>query len=151
MNDAPNRLPEPDAVEYPDSGFRKDADALAIWAAHMYDTGGEPYWSADSMHSHCAYWREMWRAANARAEGLERTLNAAAVHLASIGHPVDAKGNYCKGGEWTFAEAVPMTANEIEVKAAFLLINSALSGLRPIDAAQAVRSEASEGGKGNGE
>ena len=47
-----NQLPPPDAVEYPDSGFRADVDALRIWEANMYDTGGTPYWSADSMHSH---------------------------------------------------------------------------------------------------
>lgn len=46
-----HRLPPPDAVEYPDSGFRTDKNALALWAAHMYDTGGTPYWGADAMHS----------------------------------------------------------------------------------------------------
>lgn len=68
-----NRLPPPDAVKYPDSGFRTDADALAIWAAHMYDTGGTPYWGADAMHSHkheaTNYYRHLLRAANAREGG----------------------------------------------------------------------------------
>jgi len=47
-------LPEPTGVEYPDSGFRTDEHALALWAAHGYDTGGEPYYSADQLHSYAS-------------------------------------------------------------------------------------------------
>jgi hypothetical protein len=42
-------LPEPVAVKYPDSGLRDDEHALRLWAAHGYDTGGEPLFSAEQL------------------------------------------------------------------------------------------------------
>lgn len=39
----------PVAVKYPDSGLRDDAHALSLWDAHMYDTGGEPLFSAEQL------------------------------------------------------------------------------------------------------
>ncbi|HEY4529362.1 MAG TPA: hypothetical protein VIG97_03385 [Luteimonas sp.] len=48
-------LPSPAAVKYPDSGLRDDAHALSLWNAHGYDTGGQPLYSADHLHSYAAH------------------------------------------------------------------------------------------------
>lgn len=48
------KLPDPAAVLYPDSGFRQDEHAIELWQAHQYDTGGEPFYSADQLHSYAA-------------------------------------------------------------------------------------------------
>ncbi len=40
------------AVVYPDSGLRNDEQALALWRAAMYDTGGDPLFSADQLRDY---------------------------------------------------------------------------------------------------
>lgn len=65
--------------------------------------------------------------AEKHAMDLLEALETAAVHIASIGYPVDANGNYKKGGEWTFDEAVPRAVDAAEVKAAYLTIRAAIA------------------------
>jgi hypothetical protein len=92
------------------------------------------YFTADQLHAYAsesvAYWHEMWRAANARAEGLEadarryRAIRGAHKSL-QIFHEDDWWYGPGSGTVDEFADAL----------------------IAAIDAAQAVRSEASEGDK----
>lgn len=45
-NEVDEKVIEPVAVIYPDTGLRNDAAAMALWRNHGYDTGGEPLYSA---------------------------------------------------------------------------------------------------------
>lgn len=54
-------------------------------------------------------------------------LSTASNHIASLGHPQDRHGNYDKDGEWTFHAATERDADAEELKAAFLVIRSALT------------------------
>lgn len=44
-------LPIPDAVHYPDTGFRRDTYAVRLFEAHGYDTGGDPFYSAETVRA----------------------------------------------------------------------------------------------------
>jgi hypothetical protein len=46
-------LKNPAAVVYPDTGYRSDAAGLQLWQMFMYDTGGEPLFSADQVRELC--------------------------------------------------------------------------------------------------
>lgn len=74
----------PVAVKYPDSGLRDDAHALSLWDAHMYDTGGEPLFSAEQLATERAA-READKAELAalrsRCEGLAAALRDTSRYL----------------------------------------------------------------------
>jgi len=64
-------LPEPVAVKYPDSGLRDDEHALRLWAAHGYDTGGEPLFSAEQLREATAPLQAKVEALRAEVERLQ--------------------------------------------------------------------------------
>ncbi len=69
--------------------------------------------------------------ANARlisaAPEMLKALVKAELHLAAIGTPRDAQGNYHKLGEWTFGDALPRDVDAREVKSAFEAIREVLA------------------------
>ena len=67
-------LPEPVAVKYPDSGLRDDEHALRLWAAHGYDTGGEPLFSAEQLREAIAPLQAEVEALRAEVERLQEAV-----------------------------------------------------------------------------
>ena len=51
---AEGELPQPVGLIWPGEGFTQTQNALNAWKAHMYDTGAEPLFSADQLHSYAA-------------------------------------------------------------------------------------------------
>lgn len=73
-NEVDEKVIEPVAVIYPDTGLRNDAAAMALWRNHGYDTGGEPLYSAATVAE-----------LRADVERLVKALDEAACELSAAG------------------------------------------------------------------
>lgn len=80
-------LPEPVAVKYPDSGLRDDEHALRLWAAHGYDTGGEPLFSAEQLREAVAPLQAEIEALRAEVSEVAKVLRGA-LDFSTDGEPL---------------------------------------------------------------